>query len=143
MPLKLTQPRRKNAISLTPLIDVVFILLLFFMLTSSFVPWRTVDTPLSVASDSPKPEGEVDNLILTLKLNDNQVWIGDQAISLTDSFAFQNLVTEHNQGMFIIKADQGVRLQTLMRLADQLKANGADKVSIANAFAMPDESKAP
>ena len=143
MPLKLTQPRRKNAISLTPLIDVVFILLLFFMLTSSFVPWRTVDTPLSVASESPKSESEVENLILTLKLNDNQVWIDDQVISLNDDLAFQKLVAEHSEDVFIIKAEQGVVLQTLMQLADQLKVNGADKVSIANAFAMPAETKAP
>ena len=44
MSLNLAQPKRKNPITLTPLIDVVFILLLFFMLTYSFVPWRVVDT---------------------------------------------------------------------------------------------------
>ncbi|WP_394183017.1 ExbD/TolR family protein [Marinomonas posidonica] len=140
MPLKLTQPKRKNAISLTPLIDVVFILLLFFMLTSSFVPWRIVDTPLSVASDAPKPETESDNLILTLKLNDNQVWLADQSISLSDQAAFQSLVEENNEGVFIIKAEDGVTLQSLMKLADRLKENGANTVSIANAFAMPESS---
>ncbi|RBO80199.1 ExbD/TolR family protein [Marinomonas aquiplantarum] len=136
MPLKLTQPKRKNAISLTPLIDVVFILLLFFMLTSSFVPWRIVDTPLSVASDAPKPESESENLILTLKLNDNQVWLADRSIRLSDQAAFQSLVEENNDGVFIIKAEDGVTLQTLMKLADRLKENGANTVSIANAFAM-------
>ncbi|KZN13058.1 ExbD/TolR family protein [Marinomonas sp. TW1] len=140
MPLKLTQPKRKNAISLTPLIDVVFILLLFFMLTSSFVPWRIVDTPLSVASDTPKPETESDNLILTLKLNDNQVWLADRSISLSDQTAFQSLVEENNEGVFIIKAEDGVTLQSLMKLADRLKENGANTVSIANAFAMPESS---
>ncbi|NNC22589.1 biopolymer transporter ExbD [Salinisphaera sp. USBA-960] len=34
--------RRRHAISLTPLIDVVFILLVFFMLATSFAHWRTV-----------------------------------------------------------------------------------------------------
>ncbi|AEF56213.1 ExbD/TolR family protein [Marinomonas posidonica] len=138
MPLKLTQPKRKNAISLTPLIDVVFILLLFFMLTSSFVPWRIVDTPLSVASDAPKSESESENLILTLKLNDNQVWLTDRAVSLSDRAAFQSLVEENNDGVFIIKAEDGVTLQSLMKLADRLKENGANTVSIANAFAMPE-----
>ncbi|WP_421846507.1 ExbD/TolR family protein [Marinomonas sp.] len=138
MPLNLSQPKRKNAISLTPLIDVVFILLLFFMLTSSFVPWRIVDTPLSVASDAQTPPQEKDNLILTLKQNDDQVWVDGQAVSFSDQSRFQTLVTDHNEGVFIIKAEDGVTLQTLMHLADRLKLNGANTVSIANAFAMPE-----
>lgn len=38
----LTVSRRRKPISLTALIDVVFILLMFFMLTSSFSQWKTV-----------------------------------------------------------------------------------------------------
>ena len=34
-------------ISLTPLIDVVFILLVFFMLASSFLDWRSIDLTVS------------------------------------------------------------------------------------------------
>ena len=37
------QGRRRPLISLTPLIDVVFILLVFFMLASSFLDWRSID----------------------------------------------------------------------------------------------------
>ncbi|RBP79430.1 biopolymer transporter ExbD [Marinomonas rhizomae] len=138
MPLNLSQPKRKNAISLTPLIDVVFILLLFFMLTSSFVPWRIVDTPLSVASDVQATPQEKDNLILTLKQNDDQVWVDGQAFSFSDQSRFQTLVTDNNEGVFIIQAEDGVTLQSLMHLADRLKLNGAKTVSIANAFAMPE-----
>ncbi|NLQ18515.1 biopolymer transporter ExbD [Marinomonas sp. M1K-6] len=139
MPLNLAQPKRKNAISLTPLIDVVFILLLFFMLTSSFVPWRVVDTPLSVAADTQKtPPEEKSQLILTLKGNNDQVWVNDQIVRFSDQTGFQTLVADHNEGVFIIKAEDGVSLQTLMHLADRLKLNGAKTVSIANAFAMPE-----
>ena len=41
---------RRRAISLTALIDVVFILLLFFMLTSTFTHWKAVDFQFPVAS---------------------------------------------------------------------------------------------
>lgn len=138
MPLNLSQPKRKNAISLTPLIDVVFILLLFFMLTSSFVPWRIVDTPLSVPSDTPVNNEEKDNVIMTLKRNNDQVWVNDHAIGFSDQVAIQALVLEHSEGVFVIKAEDGVTLQTLLHLADRLKLNGAKTVSIANAFAMPE-----
>lgn len=141
MSLNLSQPKRKNAISLTPLIDVVFILLLFFMLTSSFVPWRIVDTPLSVATNSPQNAIEKENLILTLKSNDDQVWWKNDMISFADTAGFEQLVMNHNDGVFIIKAEDGVTLQTLLHLADQLKRHGAKSVSIANAFAMPTEIK--
>ncbi|MBR7888854.1 biopolymer transporter ExbD [Marinomonas sp. A79] len=138
MPLNISQPKRKNAISLTPLIDVVFILLLFFMLTSSFVPWRIVDTPLSVATDAPAAPEERVNVILTLKQNNGQVWVNDEVLSLSDSSVFQTLVSDNGDAVFIIQAEDGVTLQSLMSLADRLKLNGAETVSIANAFAMPE-----
>ena len=138
MPLNLSQPKRKNAISLTPLIDVVFILLLFFMLTSSFVPWRIVDTPLSVASEPRINKEEKDNVVMTLKQNDDQVWVNDHAIRFVDQAGFQALIADHREGVFVIKAEDGVTLQTLLHLADRLKLNGAKTVSIANAFAMPE-----
>ena len=37
------EPKQRNLISLTPLIDVVFILLVFFMLASSFVEWKFIE----------------------------------------------------------------------------------------------------
>lgn len=43
--------RRRAVIGLTPLIDVVFILLVFFMLASSFLDWRVID--LATGSSSP------------------------------------------------------------------------------------------
>lgn len=135
MPLKLEQPRRKQLISLTPLIDVVFILLLFFMLTSSFVAWRTVDTPLA----APKPESLAEQdkqepLLFDLQANDGLVWFDGQAISLEDSERLRDIVNQHQDRLFVLQAEDGVTLQTLMTLADQLKLQGAEKLSIANAF---------
>jgi biopolymer transport protein ExbD len=43
--------RRKSPISLTPLIDVVFILLVFFMLASSFMDWRSLSLDTSAAGE--------------------------------------------------------------------------------------------
>jgi|AntDeeMinimDraft_5_1070356.scaffolds.fasta_scaffold12391_2 biopolymer transport protein ExbD len=59
-----TLDRRKHAISLTPLIDVVFILLVFFMLATSFTDWRPVTlatgTSDATASDIPPAVVRVD-----------------------------------------------------------------------------------
>lgn len=50
--------RRRAVIGLTPLIDVVFILLVFFMLASSFLDWRAIDLATGTGDadpDSPPP----------------------------------------------------------------------------------------
>ena len=56
-----TFERRKHSISLTPLIDVVFILLVFFMLATSFTDWRpiTLATGTSEAAPSDTPPAVV------------------------------------------------------------------------------------
>lgn len=55
--MQIDVPRRRPAgIRLTPLIDVVFILLFFFMLASSFMDWRGFDLGLPPAEAKPDPE---------------------------------------------------------------------------------------
>jgi len=139
MPLNLSQPKRKTAISLTPLIDIVFILLLFFMLTSSFVPWRTVDTPLAVPADTPVASKDNDIVLLTLKQNNQMVWLEGSAYAISDVAWFKTLVTDHKTGIFAVSAEDGVNLQSVMSLADRLKESGAKTVSIANAFSSKDK----
>lgn len=52
----LRTPRRRSGISLTALIDCVFILLLFFMLSSSFSQWRAVNLQAPVADAAQSAE---------------------------------------------------------------------------------------
>lgn len=135
MPLKLDQPRKKQLISLTPLIDVVFILLLFFMLTSSFVAWRTLDTPLSTPSTELTSEPEQqDPVMFELRANDGLVWFDKQSIAVENSERIRSIVQDNHGRLFVLQAEDGVSLQSLMTLADQLKLQGAEKLSIANAF---------
>ena len=138
MPLKLDQPRKKQLVSLTPLIDVVFILLLFFMLTSSFVAWRTLDTPLAAPSQEVLPDQDKqDPLLFELKANDGRVWFDNQFISVQNSDRIRDIVQQNKDRLFVLQAEDSVSLQSLMTLADQLKLQGAEKLSIANAFNDP------
>ena len=57
-------PRRRRAISLTALIDVVFILLLFFMLTSTFTHWKAIELEAPQASVQLNSPSEVELLRL-------------------------------------------------------------------------------
>ena len=134
MLLNLNPSRKKTPISLTPLIDVVFILLLFFMLTSTFVAWRKIDTPISQQSSETLLNEDQIKVVLDLKTNDGNVFIEDEKISLTNAAYFKQLVEQNVESIFILKADDSVSLQRLLELADQLKIHGAKQVSIANAF---------
>ena len=53
MLLRLDPPCPRSRISLTALIDVVFILLLFFMLTTQFTRWRSLDVPMAQETAEP------------------------------------------------------------------------------------------
>lgn len=75
-----TPPKRRLTISLTPLIDVVFILLVFFMLASQFAEWRQHELPTistSETSVSSDPEKTINAQILlkedSLLLNQNTI----------------------------------------------------------------------
>ena len=56
-------PRRRNPISLTPLIDVVFILLIFFMLTSAYIDYRAIELPVLGRAGSDAEELPDQNII--------------------------------------------------------------------------------
>jgi biopolymer transport protein ExbD len=57
-------PRRARPISLTALIDVVFILLMFFMLTSSFTQWLSMPLASQSASNEPAETEELPQLLV-------------------------------------------------------------------------------
>ncbi|KZY50132.1 hypothetical protein A3732_21925, partial [Oleiphilus sp. HI0050] len=77
------QTKPKNLVSLTPLIDVVFILLLFFMLTSSFSQFRQIE--LGQLSQGAHSSAEQNRLLILdrnlLELNGTQYSLSDAALS--------------------------------------------------------------
>jgi len=79
----LNPPKRKTGISLTPLIDVVFILLLFFMLTSQFIEWRSLDLNIGGRASSLPVDQERPVRLLILNDEAGFVCSGSKFKSLT------------------------------------------------------------
>lgn len=127
MRLKTLPLRRQRAISLTPLIDVVFILLLFFMLSSSFVQWRQIDLSAAQASES---NAQPINRLRLLSANGDFEYAGQQ-YQMNDVTALRALVGEAEQAVFVIEVLSGVKTQTMITLLDNLKQAGAVHVSLA------------
>lgn len=130
MRLNQSNSKRRQAISLTPLIDVVFILLLFFMLSSSFIPWRQINVSMPTASSQSQTD------VMRLEILDNQGHFvsANKDFFMSDRASLVALVMENPDAVFLIKAKPEIETGILVGLLDQLTLAGAKNVSIAAAL---------
>ena len=124
------QPRPSGRlISLTPLIDVVFILLVFFMLASSFLDWRSVD--LTVSSGVGAASSAQRAILISLR-SDGSVAVGSRLVSKQ---ALQSVLTSRLAGNreqhVVIRSDPGVPLQRAVNTLDLVRSIGATNVSLS------------
>ncbi|MBV2089606.1 MAG: biopolymer transporter ExbD [Candidatus Thiodiazotropha sp. (ex. Lucinisca nassula)] len=117
------------AINLTPLIDMVFILLIFFMVTSSFVKETgvEVDRP-SAATATMKQQAA----ILIGVTHKGEVWIDKRRVDVRAVRAnVERLHAENPEGAVVIMADREAPTGVVIRVLDQSRLAGVDSVSIA------------
>jgi biopolymer transport protein ExbD len=119
--------RRRPLISLTPLIDVVFILLVFFMLASSFLDWRSIDldAPAQAAAGL-SMEGA-----LLVEIRADGLRLSGETVSL-DGLAerIAARVEAKPEQRVLVKPAQGVTLQEAVQVLDRLAAAGAAELSL-------------
>ena len=116
-------------ISLTPLIDVVLILLVFFMLASSFLDWRSIQLKLPAKANA----GARDDAALvvsiadngTLKLNNQPIAEGDLETRLAER------LSNGIEFPVLIRAAEGVPLQRSIEVLDEVTAAGGHNVSLS------------
>jgi biopolymer transport protein ExbD len=126
MPIEFA-PRRRHSLSLTPLIDVVFNLLLFFMLASSLMDWRGLDIATGIAegnaADSEPLEVQV--------LGDGRLRHQDKTLS-AESLA-RTLAADAGDGAavsIILRADDDVPLAHLVSAFDTFGAHGLTALAL-------------
>ena len=122
--------RRQNLeIGLTPLIDIVFLLLIFFMLTSSFVAHEgiKVDLPVTERSHALPPAQEP---VIILK-EDGAVFFEGRSLSLVN---LERLLIQRRPSVLArpieIQSDRGASVQAMVSLLELLRNLGAQKVTI-------------
>ena len=122
------EPPRAQLISLTPLIDVVFILLIFFMLASSFLDWRAVD--LKIATPSSAPAGQVNSLVIRIP-SDGAINLAGQRLTIDDmARQVEGRLSEQPDLRILIAPESGVALQSAVDVLQRLKQVGAANVSL-------------
>ncbi len=116
-------------INITPMLDIVFIMLIFFIVTASF----TKETGTAVI----KPEAEQamalrNATILIAVKPDDSVWMARRKIELREVRQMvERAKAENPEGSVVIIADRGSRIGTVTRILDQVKLAGVEGVSIS------------
>ena len=115
-------------IDMSPLIDCVFILLIFFIVTTTFVDETGVEVDKPQAASSVHLEKNSVLLAITAK---GEVVYGGQEIGVGGVQTVVKRMLEKEQLPVIIQADQSVPSGLLVRVIDEAKLGGAEKVSLA------------
>ncbi len=117
-------------IDLAPMLDMVMILLIFFITSTSFIKESGVEVSRPVAqTTSAKPAA----YILIAITEENDVWMQQKKIDIRTVRAnVERLRAENPEGGVVIQADKGSDTDTLVRVMDQAKMAGVDDISIAS-----------
>lgn len=120
---------QQDSIDLTPMLDVVFILLIFFIVTASFVrlPGKDVMRPQAQSA-----ELIVDQSVLVAITEKNEIWIDKQLISQQHLvFALQKLHSENPLGALVIQADKNATAGMIAAVMQAAKKVGITTLSLA------------
>lgn len=103
-----------EGINLTPMLDVVFIMLIFFIVTASFVKQAGIEVFRPVAATAlPKKEA---NILVAISAND-EIWVDNRKVTPQGIRAqIERLHAENPEGSVMIQADQESSAETLLQV---------------------------
>jgi len=122
-------PKRKHRhVELTPLVDIVFNLLLFFILSYQISEYNKIDIVL--------PESEIinskDNFLNIYIKSNNEIYFENEAVSF--DLLIEKLSKSDNKKSLNINSDKNVKVETLVKIIDVVKKAGFDKFNIITKY---------
>ncbi|MDI6794329.1 MAG: biopolymer transporter ExbD [bacterium] len=123
--------RRKRIsqhLDIAPLIDIVFLLLIFFMLTANFIMQPGIKIALPQAKTS-QPQEE--RIIVSIS-EDNRIYLNESQVDIASlEEALRAKLEEAPKKVVVIKADKKIDLGLAVRVMDIAKGAGAEALSIS------------
>ena len=122
------RPRRQAAINITSLIDVIFMLLLFFMITSTFLeqPGIRLELPAAKSASVTEPQ----EVVLSVDRGGG-LFLNRRPLKLEDLEAeIRKVLPGMKDGALVLKADQQVAHGMVVRIMDLAKRGGVKKLII-------------
>ena len=118
---------KKGQLDIAPLVDVMFLLLIFFMITSNFIvqPGIKVSLPKAISSEVIRSE----NLVVTLTGQD-LLFLNDQPITVQDLLPQIRQAALDNKTV-LLKADTSASLGRVVEIWDMCREAGVPQINIA------------
>lgn len=113
-------------VNVTPLLDIVFIMLIFFIVTATFIkePGVEVDRPEAMTAEDQRLVS-----ILVAIDSENRIWINREEVSVDGvRAAVERLRRENPRGSAVIQADGGAHSEYLVDVLQQIRASGLQDV---------------
>lgn len=119
----------ESAIDMTPMLDIVFIMLIFFIVTTSFV--KESGVTVSRPSAETAAQDKKGNIMIAIKPN-GEIWIDKRAVDVRSVRAnVEKLRAESPESGVVIQADTDSRTGLLVQVMDQIRLAGIANISIA------------
>lgn len=116
-------------INLTPMLDVVFIMLIFFVVTTSFIKESGVEINRPSATTSERQEKA--NILIAIRPN-GEIWIDGRAVDVRAvRVNVERLRAEFPESQVVIQGDQAAQIGLLVQVMDQVRLAGISNVAIA------------
>lgn len=131
--MRLSAGRRRPSaeISLTPLIDVVFILLIFFMLASSFLDWRAIGLKTAKLGNAAGAASE-GSVLVKLRADGDFRVSGERMSRAQFTDRLQVLAGRDPKPRIVIEAETGVPVQAVVKTVDLAAEKGLTDVTLAS-----------
>jgi biopolymer transport protein ExbD len=124
-----TDESSEGAIDISPLMDCVFILLIFFIVTTTFVEETGVEVERPQAASSKQLEKT--SILIALMSNGNVVYGGEEIGLAKVQWTVKRILQKDKETPVIIQVDQAAPSGMLVRIIEEAKLAGAVKVSVA------------
>lgn len=118
-----------SEINITPMMDIVFIMLIFFIVTTSFIKETGIDPNRPEAETASR--SELGNILIAISPSD-QIWMNKNPIELqTVRILMEAAHAENPESSVVIVADELASTGIVIDIMDQIRLSGISKVSIS------------
>lgn len=129
MARKVRAEEEEAQIDMTPMLDIVFIMLIFFIVTTVFVKEAGIDVIKPEASQAALKKNA--NIFVAIT-EDGDVWMDKRQIDPDTVRAnIERLLAEQPSDVVFVQADENAEHGVVIKVMDQIKAAGIDRISIA------------
>lgn len=129
---KRTRQEDDTSIDMTPMLDIVFIMLIFFIVTTSFVKESAIDLKRPSNAPPPQDQQEQPPKVITISIDDTSTVTMDERIIDSEAIGanIEAKLAEDPRSPVLIRVHNDAKNETLLRAVDQARDAGVKKEKI-------------